>query len=73
MRQRLYVCPAPVDSIFFCLAKGNNSSEDMIYFKCSFWPSLLTKGIKNERENAYRLLFARRLPLTRSQSTRALC
>ena len=58
---------------FFCLAKANNSSEDVIYSKGRFWPSLLTKGFKNERENAYRLLFARRLPLTRSQTTRALC
>ena len=58
---------------FFCLVKGNNSSEDVIYFKCRFWPSLLTKGVKNEHENAYRLLFARQLPLTRSRSTRALC
>lgn len=60
-------------TVFFCLVKGNNSSEDVIYFKFRFWPSLLTKGVKNERENAYRLLFSRRLPLTRSQSTRALC
>ena len=58
---------------FFFLVKGNNSSEDVIHFKFRFWSSLLTKGVKNERENAYRLLFSRRLPLTRSQSTRALC
>lgn len=58
---------------FFFLVKGNNSSEDVIHFKFRFWSSLLTKGVKKERENAYRLLFSRRLPLTRSQSTRALC
>ena len=39
--------------VFFCLAEGNNFSEDVIYFKFRFWPSLLTKGVKNERENAY--------------------